>query len=40
MYKGLKYLVHETLEDGRCIENYKGHHQELIMAFMSVKIQF
>jgi hypothetical protein len=34
----LKYVVHETLEGGRCIAKAKGHHQELIMAFMSEKI--
>jgi hypothetical protein len=40
MQKGFKYFVHETLEGGRCIAKAKGHHQELIMAFMSVKKSF
>jgi hypothetical protein len=40
MEKGLKYVVHETLEGGRCIAKAKGHHQELIMAFMSEKSSF
>jgi hypothetical protein len=36
----LKDVVHETLEGGRCITKAKGHHQELIMAFMSEKTLF
>jgi hypothetical protein len=33
----LKDVVYETLEGGRHIAKAKGHHQELIMAFMSAK---
>jgi hypothetical protein len=38
MKKGLKYVFHETLEGGRCMVKAKGHHQELIMAFINVNV--
>jgi hypothetical protein len=40
MKKGLKYFVQDTREGGRCIAKAKGHHQELILAFVSDKINF
>lgn len=39
-HEGFKYFVHETLEGGRFIAKANGHHQELAMAFMSVKRSF
>jgi hypothetical protein len=36
--KGLKYVVHETLVGESHIANAIGYLQELILAFMSVKI--
>jgi hypothetical protein len=33
-------VVHETIEGEWCIVKAKGHHQELIMAFVSVKHSF
>ena len=39
-YKGLKDVVHETLEIGRCIAKAKGHHQEIVVVFMSEKRNF
>jgi hypothetical protein len=36
MQQGFKYIIHETLECGGCITKAKRHHQELILAFLSM----